>query len=286
MKSAFESMMFVWGDPLDAKIAANAMNIERAEALECFRELAQEYDAQERGIRIREADGKFQFVTYEENYDYIRSIVTPAKERRLTQAALETLAIIAYKQPVTKGEIDSIRGIKSERVIEGLMKKGLVEERGRSNAVGRPILYGTTDLFLTNFDLTTIKELPQIEDIEEAIQYVEPMTVIDSRQTSIDFEQLVQEEGTPDGFGAPAQGESQAPTQDESGTSTQRESQEFASESAQGFAQEEPQAPVQDESGTSTQEESQASASESESEFAQEEPQAPTPDETEGAVSL
>jgi segregation and condensation protein B len=190
IKSAFESMMFVWGDPLDAGVAANAMNIPKAEAVECFRELVREYDEQERGVRVREVNGKYQYVTYEDNYDYIRSIVTPAKERRLTQAALETLAIIAYKQPVTKGEIDSVRGIRSERVIEGLMKKGLVEERGRSNAVGRPILYGTTDLFLTNFDLTTIKELPLIEDIEEAIQYVPPLTAMDSRQTSIDFEHL------------------------------------------------------------------------------------------------
>jgi segregation and condensation protein B len=190
IKSAIESMMFVWGDPLDAGTAANAMNIGKAETVECFHELVREYEEQERGIRIREVNGKYQFVTFDENYDYIRSIVTPAKERRLTQAALETLAIIAYKQPVTKGEIDSIRGIRSERVIDGLMKKGLVEERGRRDAVGRPILYGTTDLFLTNFDLTTIKELPQIEDIEEAIQYVPPLTAMDSRQTSIDFEGL------------------------------------------------------------------------------------------------
>jgi segregation and condensation protein B len=185
-------MMFVWGDPLDAGVAAGAMNIDKAEAVESFRELMREYEEQGRGIRIREVNGKYQYVTHDENYDYIRSIVTPAKERRLTQAALETLAIVAYKQPVTKGEIDSIRGIRSERVIEGLMKKGLVEERGRSNAVGRPILYGTTDLFLTNFDLTTIRELPQIDDIEEAIQYVPPMTALDSRQTRIDFENLEQ----------------------------------------------------------------------------------------------
>jgi segregation and condensation protein B len=149
-----------------------------------------EYDEQERGIRVREVNGKYQFVTYDGNFDYIRSIVTPARERRLSQAALETLAIVAYKQPVTKGEIDSIRGIRSERVIEGLMRKGLVAERGRSNAVGRPILYGTTDLFLTNFDLASVRELPMIEDIEEAIQDVPPMTAMDSRQTSIDFEGL------------------------------------------------------------------------------------------------
>ncbi|MDR1043448.1 MAG: SMC-Scp complex subunit ScpB [Clostridiales Family XIII bacterium] len=203
IKSAIESMMFVWGDPLDAGIAANAMNIEKSEAVECFRELMSEYDEQERGIRVREVNGKYQYVTYDGNFDYIRSIVTPTKERRLTQAALEALAIIAYKQPVTKSEIDSVRGIRSERVIDGLIGKGLVEERGRSNAVGRPILYGTTDLFLTNFDLTTIKELPQIEDIEESIQYVPPMTAMDSRQTSIDFEKLERDDGAPNPDAAP-----------------------------------------------------------------------------------
>jgi hypothetical protein len=86
-------------------------------------------------------------------------------------------------------------------VIEGLMKKGLVEERGRSNAVGRPILYGTTDLFLTNIDLTTIKELPLIEDIEEAIQYVPSVTAMDSRQTSIDLEHLESDGMAPDDAG-------------------------------------------------------------------------------------
>jgi segregation and condensation protein B len=182
-------MMFVWGEPLDAKIAANAMNIDKTEALEYFRELACEYDAQERGVRVRETNGKFQFVTYEGNFDYVRAVVTPVKERRLTQAALETLAIVAYKQPATKGEIEQVRGIKSERVLEGLIRKGLVEERGRSNAVGRPTLYGTTDLFLTSFDLQSLKELPQIEDIEDAIQYEAPMTALDSRQTRIDIEE-------------------------------------------------------------------------------------------------
>jgi segregation and condensation protein B len=187
IKSAFESMLFVWGEPLEVKIAASAMSIDKAEALDYFKELQREYDEQERGIRIREIGGKFQFVTEESNFDYIRSICTPVHERRLTQAALEVLAIVAYKQPVTKGEIDSIRGVKSERVLEGLSKKGLVEERGRSDQVGRPILYGTTDVFLTHFDLRTLKELPAIEDIEEALQYEEPEFPPDIRQTSLDL---------------------------------------------------------------------------------------------------
>ncbi|MDR0851385.1 MAG: SMC-Scp complex subunit ScpB [Clostridiales Family XIII bacterium] len=189
IKSAFESMLFVWGEPLDVKIAASAMNVEKTEAAGYFKELQQEYDEQGRGIRIREINGKYQFVTAEDNFDYIRSICTPVHERRLTQAALEVLAIVAYKQPVTKGEIDSIRGVKSERVLEGLTKKGLVEDKGRSDQIGRPILYGTTDVFLTHFDLKTLKELPAIEDIEDALQYTEPQSAADLRQTSLDLGQ-------------------------------------------------------------------------------------------------
>ena len=172
IKSAFESMMFVFGEPIEAKLAASAVGIDKAEALECFRELAEEYEARNSGIRVRETGGSFGFVTYEENYDYILAITTPAKERRLSQAALETLAIVAYRQPVTKSEIDSIRGIKSDRVIEGLVLKELVEDRGRSNAIGRLTLYGTTAKFLEYFDLKDLGELPTLDDeeLEEAIR--------------------------------------------------------------------------------------------------------------------
>jgi len=159
-------MMYIFGEPLDAKAAAAAVGIGKAEAVECFRELAAEYDERKSGIRVRETGGRFGFVTHEENYDYIRAITTPAKERRLSQAALEVLAIIAYKQPVTKSEIDSIRGIKSDRVIEGLALKELVEDRGRSDAIGRPTLYGTTGKFLEYFDLGDLGELPALDDEE------------------------------------------------------------------------------------------------------------------------
>ena len=158
--------MFIFGEPIDVKLAAAAVGIDKAEALECFRELVSEYESRNGGIRVRETDKRFGFVTYEENFDYIKAITTPAKERRLSQAALETLAIIAYKQPVTKSEIDSIRGIKSDRVIEGLMLKELVEDRGRSNKIGRPTLYGTTKKFLEFFDLKDLGELPTLDDEE------------------------------------------------------------------------------------------------------------------------
>lgn len=169
MKSAFESMMFVWGEPLPAKQAADVMGITAKEALELFRELKEEYEQEGRGIELREVNGAFQFVTKEANVEFIERLCTPVKSKRLSQSALEVLAIVAYRQPVTKGEIEAVRGIKCDRVMEGLVAKNLVEAVGRSQAIGRPVLYGTTDFFLKNFGFTTLKDLPEIEDIESAI---------------------------------------------------------------------------------------------------------------------
>ena len=162
IKSAIESMMFVWGDPLDIKEVADIFNVDKKEIYD----LQAEYEQEGRGIVIREVNKCFQFVTRSENIGYIERLCTPVKHKRLSQSALEVLAIIAYKQPVTKGEIEAVRGIKCDRVIEGLMKKELVAQLGRSDAVGRPMLYGTTDQFLMEFGFETLKDLPEIEDIE------------------------------------------------------------------------------------------------------------------------
>ena len=169
MKSALESMLFVWGQPLDVKAAADVLNADRQEVYDCFRELQREYEQEGRGIVIREVNQTFQFVTREENADYIERLCTPVKVRKLSQSALEVLAIVAYKQPVTKGEIEAIRGIKCDRVMDGLIRKDLVCEKGRSDSVGRPILYGTTDTFLENFGFSSLKELPPIDDLEGVI---------------------------------------------------------------------------------------------------------------------
>ena len=166
IKSAIESMMFVWGEPLSVKAVADIFNTDKKEIYDCFKELQEEYEQEGRGIVIREVNKSFQFVTRKENLDYIERLCTPIRRRRLSQSALETLAIIAYKQPVTKGEIEAVRGIRCDRVMEGLMKKNLVDEVGRADSVGRPILYGTTDEFLKQFGFETLKDLPEIDDIE------------------------------------------------------------------------------------------------------------------------
>lgn len=187
IKSAFESMLFVWGEPLDVKIAAEVFNINWKDAYDYFKELQSEYEQEGRGIRIREIDKSFQLCTNIENNEYIERLCTPAREKRLSQSALEVLAIIAYKQPVTKGEIESIRGIKCDRVIEGLVKKELVGEVGRSSGIGRPILYGTTPVFLKHFGFKDLKELPDIDDIDSIVDIEEDADGLDLQQISIDF---------------------------------------------------------------------------------------------------
>ena len=192
IKSAFESILFVWGDLLSAKEASEVFGISEKEAIECFEELALEYRQEGRGIRIRRVGKSFQFITLGDNEEFVRKLCTPVKVKKLSRAALEVLAIIAYKQPVTKGEIDSIRGIKCDRVIEGLSKKGLVKALGRSDAVGRPVLYGTTEEFLKNFGFSSLKELPDIENIEGIIgtdseNMSEEGKSSDSRQISIEI---------------------------------------------------------------------------------------------------
>ena len=167
MKSALETMMFMWGEPLEVKDAAEVLEADRNTIRELFRELQTEYEQEGRGIRIREVDDAFGFVTLAENDIFLKKLCTPVRVRRLSQAALEVLAIIAYRQPVTRSEIDSIRGIKSERVIDGLIDKGLIEISGRSEGVGRPLIYSTTKEFLKKFGFASLRDLPEVPEYEE-----------------------------------------------------------------------------------------------------------------------
>ena len=189
MKSALESMMFMWGEPLEVKDAAMVLEADKGVIRELMVELMTEYEQEGRGIRIREADDAFGFVTYVENDIFIKKLCTPVRIRRLSQAALEVLAIIAYRQPVTRSEIDSIRGIKSERVIDGLIDKGLIEIKGRSEGVGRPLIYVTTREFLKKFGFASLKDLPEVPEYEELRR--QPEEEAGYGQMMMDFEREV-----------------------------------------------------------------------------------------------
>jgi len=193
IKSALESILFVWGDPLEARVAAELFDISTLDATRLLRELSREYETRNSGLRIREMDKSFQLCTAAENDDYIKLLCTPVKNKKLSQPALETLAIVAYKQPVTKAQIDAVRGIKSDRVIEGLEAKGLIEECGRSTAIGRPYLYRTTKEFLKLFGFESLKDLPEIENIDDLIMEDDDLEEPLPDQISMDVDQETEE---------------------------------------------------------------------------------------------
>ena len=167
IKSAIESLLFVSGDPLTVKDLSNALEITSKDLEGIIKEMMREYEEDEnRGIKLISINGEYQFVTKEKNSDYIQDLLKKNKRQSLSQASLESLAIIAYKQPITRIDIDEIRGVKSDSAIQRLVEKDLIKEVGRLNVPGRPILYGTTEEFLRQFGLKELKELPDLESFE------------------------------------------------------------------------------------------------------------------------
>lgn len=162
IKSVMESLMFMWGVPLDVHEAAKLIDEDWHHIYDLMLELEKEYEDRNGGVKIRRINKSFQFVTNEENGELLERFLTPVKNKRLSQSALEVLAIIAYKQPVTRGEIENIRGIRCEKVLERLEDREFIKNLGRSESIGRPILYGTTPQFLQYMNINSLKELPKI----------------------------------------------------------------------------------------------------------------------------
>lgn len=170
-KSIIESLLFVSGDKLSLKDISNAIELNSKDTLKILNEMIIEYENDvNRGIKIINIEEEFQFVTKEENSDYIQKLLRKNKRQSLSQASLESLAIIAYKQPITRIDIDEIRGVKSDSAIQKLLEKEIIKEIGRLEVPGRPILYGTTDEFLRQFGLKNLKELPTLDNFREVLE--------------------------------------------------------------------------------------------------------------------
>lgn len=170
-KSIIESLLFVSGDKLSLKDISNAIELNSKDTLKILNEMIIEYENDvNRGIKIINIEEEFQFVTKEENSDYIQKLLKKNKRQSLSQASLESLAIIAYKQPITRIDIDEIRGVKSDSAIQKLLEKEIIKEIGRLEVPGRPILYGTTDEFLRQFGLKNLKELPNLDNFREVLE--------------------------------------------------------------------------------------------------------------------
>lgn len=169
-KGILESLLFAAGDEgLSLKQIAAVLDVEEMKASEIVTELQMDYDKDiNRGITIVQLAGVYQLATKKEHAIYLKKLVESPGAGHLSQAALETLAIIAYKQPITRTEIEDIRGVKTERPLHTLSSRALIKEVGRAEGTGRAILYGTTKEFLDYFGLKNIKELPPLpEKIDE-----------------------------------------------------------------------------------------------------------------------
>ncbi|OEF97247.1 SMC-Scp complex subunit ScpB [Vulcanibacillus modesticaldus] len=161
IKSIIEGLLFVVGDEgIDKKQLASIVGIDTETVEDVIYDMIEDYKREHRGIQIVQIVDTYQLTTLPEHAEYFERLATSPTHSSLSQAALETLAIIAYKQPITKAEIDDIRGVKSDRAIKTLINKRLIKEVGRMDAIGRPILFGTTKEFLDYFGLKNLEELP------------------------------------------------------------------------------------------------------------------------------
>lgn len=186
---AIEGILFAAGEPVKTAKLAAVLEIDTEAVTEAVRLLRYEYDTQERGLMIIDIDDGYQICSRPEYYNYIQIILGEQRRQALSNAAMEALAIIAYKQPVTRGQVEYIRGVNSDSAVNRLVERNLVEECGHLDAPGRPILYRTTQNFLRCFGLSTPKDLPELDMSKLSPEY---------EQLSIQMEENPEIEGQED----------------------------------------------------------------------------------------
>ena len=163
--SIIEGILFAMGDSVEPDKIAAALEIPVEEVTDILDDLSLQYENDSRGIRLTKLDGAYQMCTSPDIYEYLIRIAKQPKKAVLTETLLETLSIVAYKQPVTKAQIEKIRGVSSDHAVSKLVEYQLVEEVGRLDAPGRPMLFGTTEQFLRSFGVTSLEELPTLSPV-------------------------------------------------------------------------------------------------------------------------
>jgi len=166
-RAIIEALIFVSDEPLSAASIADVLKEDGAAIEAAVTDLAQEFNARNGGLQLREVAGGWQFATRPEHHEHVRAFLKSRPSAKLSLASLETLAVIAYKQPITIPEILDIRGVQSPSSIKTLLDKRLIVARGRKETVGRPMMYGTSKEFLIQFGLKDLSELPSIEDFQD-----------------------------------------------------------------------------------------------------------------------
>ena len=191
-EASIEAILFTMGESVEAEKIAVAIEHDVDTTVKIIHNMMDKYENEDRGIKIIELEGSFQLCTKEEYYDNLIRICSQPRRYTLTDAALETLSIIAYKQPVTKIEIEKIRGVNSDRSVNKLVELELVKEVGRLDAPGRPMLFGTTEEFLRTFGVGSIDELPVISEdmVEQYKEEAEYEIASELKEESMNDEQL------------------------------------------------------------------------------------------------
>jgi segregation and condensation protein B len=166
LKASLEPILFSMGDSIDPETIAQALDVSEETIRAVLDEMGKEYESEERGIRIIRLEGRYQLATKKELYPVLIRLVRQPKKISLSDVVLETLSIVAYKQPVTRAQIEKIRGVSCDHAINRLLEYGLICEAGRLDAPGRPILFGTTEEFLRHFGTDSLDELPRISPVK------------------------------------------------------------------------------------------------------------------------
>jgi segregation and condensation protein B len=175
LTAIIEAILFVSGDPVRVDALAHAMNLTTSELNEALAALGDHLALENRGIQLNRS-GETVFLSICPKYaGQVEAFLQPLQKQPLSQAVLETLSIIAYRQPVTKGDIEAVRGVKCDYSVQSLLNKGFIEEQGRRETLGRPILYGTTEKFLQHFGLERLEDLPpmQMPALDQRIEEVQ-----------------------------------------------------------------------------------------------------------------
>lgn len=164
LKGRIEAILYVSGEAVSIRDMAKALQISESALKKALNEIRDEYDYEQRGFLLKRFGDKVQLATRPLYSEDVVRLLQPVQQQSLTQAAMETLAVVAYKQPVTRAEVEAIRGVKCDYSLQSLMIKGMIDEVGRKDTIGRPILYGTTDKFLSHFGIQTLDELPPLPE--------------------------------------------------------------------------------------------------------------------------
>lgn len=190
-----EAMLFACGDPVEASRLADVLELDVESVTKMLSSLGDSYEERESGLRLIRIDGKYQLCTREEYGQDVRKLLEIKKNTPLSQAAFEVLAIIAYNKTVTKSFIEQIRGVDCSGSISNLVQKGLIEEKGRLDLPGRPLVYGTTDRFLRCFSISSLDELPDLPQSDEEKKENGQTTLFDEDKNDTMLDEINREEG-------------------------------------------------------------------------------------------